>query len=168
MKIKTGVIILPKDFGRSTSGKRCVGCNKFGSALCELCEVHSKCIICDCVLRDNWISYSYESVIKDKQNMYHEYKQKVHSTYQPFNEHLCEGCIDWEERRKHKCFLCDTKFLNTQENYKSNGNLCEKCSKDINIRMGKISIFYTTDKIDEIPRQHQARIKHSYPQKKID
>lgn len=49
-------------------------------------------------------------------------------TYEPHDENLCSKCINWRDDRIHKCFTCEKEFLNTDTNYRLNGNICETCA----------------------------------------
>lgn len=139
IKFKTGFKYDPTEFRKLN---QCVQCgfasNICNGGVCDKCTSldFKKCDICEILLRDGTYTFytydtdeSYRNIdfkINKKDVVEFSYTREEH--HKSSVDGLCVDCILWQTRMKHKCVCCDSRFLNTKENYKLNGNMCDFCS----------------------------------------
>ena len=117
--------MIPKD--EFLSGKQCLRCGIFGTEkVCKLCKDLKKCRICTIILRPEFVFYKYTP--NTKGTFYKEHSYIIVSPYPPFIKNQCYDCIGWELGMKYWCYGCGEWFQNTLNNYKINGNFCDKCN----------------------------------------
>lgn len=152
IKQPTGKKYKPADFRKLN---QCVYCGlaqliSEGEA-CEPCKAknYKNCECCEAVLRKGTYKvYTYDTreIHRDGRVDFNPIKELVKefvSDEKPYHEQwsetLCVGCINWFEKVRNVCWMCENDFENTLQNYKLNGNVCGHCSRDIEVTNESIS-----------------------------
>jgi len=139
VKFKTGVKYRPVEFKKLNQCVQCgLACNIKKGENCENCVKLNlkKCSVCEILLRDGLFTfYSYDTheshrnmEFKISTSIIIEFSYRTEKHHKSSIDGLCVDCILWQTRVKHKCICCDSRFMNTEENYKLNGNMCDFCS----------------------------------------
>ena len=145
MKIKmikkfTGVKFTPQEFRLLV---QCLRCGKASNMIGDVCDnclalALPECSMCEILLRNGTHKfYTYdikedhrsgEEGFKASKEFVREFEYIVDYNNPLNTEMLCGDCLGWQGRMKNRCKGCERCFINTRENYKANGNYCEKCA----------------------------------------
>jgi len=124
-------------------GVLCLSCGKFaGGLMCPDCRNFQKCHMCGIVCRpkETYKTFNY-GTISGNRKFSNEYYQDVIPFCKVLVNSLCEGCQDWRTRIKSVCFICGDGFLQSDKNYKENGNMCRECINMVNIHSRSVNKF---------------------------
>lgn len=137
---KTGVKFTQSEFRELNY---CVRCGKMSNikygGICDECiEKNLKsCEMCGSILEKGVHKhYSYDTTGSKRDGDITPYVSKnpmiefIEEIFKDniFSDTLCKNCQGLEKRIKNICFMCGGNFINSRENYKLNGNMCELCS----------------------------------------
>ncbi len=142
IKKSTGVKFTPQEFRLLA---QCVRCGKAGGDFVEVCKSCSEanvpsCSMCEILMR-NGVHKFYTYDIKEEhrsgevgfkvsKELVREFEYEMEYDNPLNTENLCGDCIGWQKDMKNRCRDCKKCFINTKENYQSNGNFCAKCSEN--------------------------------------
>lgn len=140
----TGTIYEPKEF------RKYVQCLHCGRACNPICLVQGKCErcfiidlkdceICGVLLREDYHPFYSYDIREGHRNLdieftaisepVREFVSIEKGKYPKHSKTRCIGCKNFEKGIKNKCYWCKSKFKNSEDNYKLNGNMCDGCIK---------------------------------------